>query len=255
MPRICRNLATCFSCRATVETAYHPASVPSPLAARGDSQRRVLIDRSGGEASWKQANILVVRIPRIRVPGQDKLQEREKYAHSCTGALVAGFIALLYQPFSSLVNTAACHRDCVVMFIYQFDIKSVNKNPGRRPLRLSATVVTEFATAQITESGCIHFGQLVRETPLHKRRALELRVGSAIQREESSWPTLTYNSRTSPDVPTIFLRRHDEHAKQWMGLIDRKDAAVALAIVLAIATLPAAPADIINHEQHPPNDL
>jgi hypothetical protein len=44
---------------------------PVSIGSGGDSQRRVLIDRSGGGANWKQANILVCGFPAYGVPGQD----------------------------------------------------------------------------------------------------------------------------------------------------------------------------------------
>jgi hypothetical protein len=92
-----------------------------------------------------------------------KPQARAKYAHSCTRSTAWGLNALLYQPLLSLVNTATRINNRVVMFIYQFDIKNVNANPNRRPLGSVPTAVSEFATAQISESDCIHPRTPVRE--------------------------------------------------------------------------------------------
>jgi hypothetical protein len=110
------------------------------------------------------------------------------------------------------------------MFIYQFDIKNVNENPGRRPLRLSATVVTEFATAPIAESDCIH----------------ALQAGWMAQNLHRC-QCCPYNSRTSPmstdclPAPeTMNMRSND-----WGSSIKRI-LLLGLAIVLAFAWLPSA---------------
>jgi len=123
------------NCGDGVPSGIRPVSIGRAC----DSQPRVRSGCSVGEASLKQANILGSTDSRHTVfPDRMKPQRARSMRFLAPGARPSCLIALLYQPFLSLVNTATRKSDCVVMFIYEFDIKSVNTNQSRRPPRLRA---------------------------------------------------------------------------------------------------------------------